>query len=127
MNITNEVKLITPRVKDYRGYSDVIFDMTIFIDFTDSNTGSSIGYQILHKFDTETEYTEESPFVSFNEITENQINLLIETLITNEMIGGQIHLNEWISQKFEELYLTPVPKSFTFQVISESIGIGTSP
>lgn len=128
MNISREIKLITPRVKNHRGYDDMIFDMTIFIDFTDLDTGSTIGYQILHNFDTEVEYDEENTFVPFDEITEESINSFAETLIEDEKFGGQVPLNEWIVQRFETLYSEPKPKSFSFQGISDNtVGVGSTP
>lgn len=38
MNISHQVKAITPRVKDHRGYIDMIFDLSVFIDYTDDET-----------------------------------------------------------------------------------------
>ena len=52
MNISHQVKAITPRVKDHRGYTDMIFDLSVFIDYTDDETNSSVGYQLSYKFDT---------------------------------------------------------------------------
>lgn len=127
MNISHQVKAITPRVKDYRGYSDMIFDLTVFVDYTDIETGSTVGYQISHKFDTEIEYTAELPFVSFSEITEEQINSLVQSLIETETVGGQLTLNEWIERRFTEIYAEPTPKPFTFQLTPATVGIGTSP
>lgn len=127
MNISHQVKAITPRVKDHRGYSDMIFDLTVFVDYTDIETGSTVGYQISHKFDTETEYSEENPFIPFAEITEEQINSLIETLIEDERVGGQLTLQEWAENRFADIYAEPTPKPFTFQLTPATVGIGTSP
>lgn len=128
MNISREIKLVTPRVRDYRGYTDMIFDMTVFIDFTDLDTESTIGYQIVHGFDTEIEYNEENPFVPFSDITEETINALIESLIENEKIGGQVPLNDWIIQRFENLYSEPKSKPFAFQEIPQNpVGVGSTP
>lgn len=127
MNISHQVKAITPRVKDHRGYSDMIFDLTVFVDYTDIETGSTVGYQISHKFDTETEYSEENPFIPFAEITEEQINSLVQTLIKNERVGGQITLEEWAENRFADIYAEPVSKPFIFQIPTEPVGIGTSP
>jgi len=127
MNISHQVKSITPRVKDHRGYTDMIFDLSVFIDYTDDETNSSVGYQLSYKFDTETEYSEENPFIPFAEITEEQINSLIETLIEDERVGGQLTLQEWAERRFTEIYAEPVSKPFTFQIPVDSVGIGTSP
>lgn len=128
MNISREIKLVTPRVRDHRGYTDMIFDMTVFIDFTDLDTESTIGYQIVHSFDTEIEYDEENPFVPFSDITEETVNTLIERLIENEKIGGQVPLNEWIIQRFENLYSEPKSKPFSFQEIPQNpVGVGSTP
>jgi len=105
----------------------MIFDLTVFIDFVDEDTNSSIGYQILHNFDTEIEYTEENNFVPFEEIEEDKIQSLVKQLIENERVGGQITLQEWAENRFIEIYLQPISKPFTFQLPSESVGIGTSP
>lgn len=104
----------------------MIFDLTIFVDFIDTDTNSSIGYQIFHNFDTEIEYTEENNFVPFEEIKEDEIEALVEYLIENERVGGQITLQEWAENRFTEIYSQPVSKPFTFQLPSESVGIGTS-
>lgn len=128
MNITKEVKSISPRVKDYRGYTDMIFDMSVFIDLTDIDTGSTIGYQIFHQFDTEIKYTTKNKFVPFSEITKEQIDFLVNTLIENERFNGQLSLDEWAEKRFNEIYSEPIHKPFQFQLESteESVGIGTS-
>lgn len=127
MNVSYEVRQITPRVKNHRGYEDMIFDLTIFVDFIDTDTNSSIGYQIFHKFDTEIEYTEDNNFVPFEEVQEDEIAKLVENLIENERVGGQITLGEWAENRFTEIYSQPISKPFTFQLPPESVGIGTSP
>ena len=129
MNITKEVKLITPRVKDYRGYDDMIFDITVFIDFTDTDTGTTIGYQLFHKFDTEIKYTSKrNPFISFSQITKEQIDSLVNTLIEDERFAGKLTLDEWAEERFKEIYSQPIHKPFQFQVgsVTESVGVGTS-
>ena len=106
----------------------MIFDLTVFVDYTDIETGSTVGYQISHKFDTEIEYTAELPFVSFSEITEEQINSLVNSLIENERIGwSEMTLNEWAERRFTEIYAEPISKSFAFQIPVDPVGIGTSP
>jgi len=127
MNISKEIKLVTPRVKDHRGYTDMMFDMTVFVDFTDLETTSTIGYQILHSFDTEIEYDEDNPFVPFSQITEGEIQSLVNTLIEDERIGGQLSITEWAEKRFAEIYAQPVYKPFIFQIPPEPVGIGTSP
>jgi hypothetical protein len=126
MNISHQVKSITPRVKDHRGYTDMIFDLSVFIDYTDDETNSSVGYQLSYKFDTETEYSEENPFIPFVEITEEQINSLIETLIEEERVGGQLTLQEWAERRFGEIYAEPVSKPFSFQIPVDTVGIGST-
>ncbi|NDB86719.1 MAG: hypothetical protein EB127_29100, partial [Alphaproteobacteria bacterium] len=81
MSISIETKEILARVKDHRGYTDMIFDITAHLECTDTETGSAIGYQIFKEFDTEIEYTAKNPFIPFEEITEEQINSLVEKLI----------------------------------------------
>ena len=71
MNISYEVRQITPRVKNHRGYDDMIFDLTVFIDFIDTDTNSSIGYQIFHNFDTEIELQVQEK-IQFPTSTENK-------------------------------------------------------
>ena len=115
MNIEIEPKLITPRVKDHRGYNDMIFDLTIFLDCTDIDTGSKVGYQIFKEFDTEFVYTDDNPFVSFDEITEEQVQTLIDSLIDEERFGGQLTINEWAEKRFSAIYSEPTPKVFSFQ------------
>jgi hypothetical protein len=128
MNISYKVKTITPRVKDYRGYSDMIFDLTVFVDYIDTETGSAVGYQISHKFDTEIEYTPEIPFIPFGEITEEKIDFLVQSLIENERVGwSEMTLNEWAERRFAEIYATPVSKPFVFQIPIKPVWIGTSP
>lgn len=127
MNISHQVKAITSRVKDHRGYTDMIFDLSVFIDYTDNQTNSNVGYQLFKQFDTETEYNVENPFIPFDEVTEEQINSLIETLIEEERVGGQLTLQEWAERRFTEIYAEPVSKLFTFQIPSPSVGIGISP
>lgn len=127
MNISHQVKAITPRVKDHRGYIDMIFDLTVYLECTDTETGSTIGYQIFHTFDTEVEYNEENPFIPFSEISEEQVNSLVQTLIKNERVGGQITLEEWAENRFADIYAEPVSKPFIFQIPTEPVGIGTSP
>ena len=56
-----------------------------------------------------------------------QINSLIETLIEEERVGGQLTLQEWAERRFTEIYAEPVSKLFTFQIPSPSVGIGISP
>jgi hypothetical protein len=124
MNISHEVKAITPRVKDHRGYTDMIFDLSVFIDYTDDETNSTVGYQLYHKFDTEIEYTTENPFVSFEEVAEEQINSLIEILIEEERVGGQLTLQEWAERRFGEIYAEPVSKLFTFQIPEPEVSAG---
>jgi hypothetical protein len=128
MNISHQVKAINARVKDHRGYADMIFDLSVFIDYTDDKTGSSVGYQIFHKFDTEVEYLEENAFIPFDQITEEQINFLIETLIEEERVGGQMTLEEWAERRFFEIYAEPISKPFAFQKIPQNpVGIGSTP
>lgn len=125
MNISHKVKAINARVKDHRSYTDMIFDLSVFIDYTDDETGSNVGYQISYKFDTETEYSKENPFIPFDETTEEQINSLIGTLIEEERVGGQMTLEEWAERRFAEIYAEPVSKPFIFQIPTDPIGIGT--
>jgi len=102
----------------------MIFDLSVFIDYTDDETNSSVGYQLYYKFDTETEYSEENPFIPFAEITEEQINSLIETLIEDEKVGGQLTLQEWAERRFTEIYAEPVLKLFTFQIPKPEVSAG---
>lgn len=126
MNINKEIKLIKPRVKNHRDYVDMLFDLEVFIDFVDTDTGSKIGYQLFHKFDTELKYTTKSPFVPFSEITEEQITSLVNTLIEEERVFNQLTLDEWAEKRFNEIYAEPVYKPFSFQTVIEPVGIGTS-
>lgn len=130
MNIKKEVKTISARVKDHRGYTDMLFDMEIFIDFVDVDTNCTIGYQLVHKFDTDVRYSSKrNPFIPFSEITKEQIDSLVNTLIEEERFAGKLTLDEWAEQKFNEIYSEPVHKPFQFQIgtVTESVGIGTSP
>ena len=124
MNISHQVKAITPRVKDHRGYIDMIFDLTVYLECTDTETGSTIGYQIFHTFDTEVEYNEENPFIPFSEISEEQVNSLVQTLIKNERVGGQITLEEWAENRFADIYAEPVSKPFIFQIPEQKVSAG---
>ena len=116
MNISIEPKLVNPRVKDHRGYNDMIFDLEIFLDLVDLDTGSTIGYQIFKTFDIEFEYTEENPFVPFENITEEQVNSLVNRLIEEERVGGQDTLMEWVEKRFNQIYAEPKQKPFLFQL-----------
>lgn len=124
MSISIETKEILARVKDHRGYTDMIFDITVHLECTDTETGSVIGYQIFKEFDTEIEYTEENPFISFEEITEEQINSLVEKLIEEERVGGQLTLQEWAENRFADIYAQPVYKQFTFQIPEPEVSAG---
>lgn len=55
------------------------------------------------------------------------INSLVEKLIEEEKVGGQLTLQEWAENRFADIYAQPVYKQFTFQIPSEPVGIGTSP
>lgn len=128
MSISIEAKEILARVKDYRGYTDMIFDLTVHLECTDTETGSKIGYQIFKEFDTEFNYTpRKNKFVPFDEITEEQITSMVDTLIAEERVGGQITITEWAEKRFADIYAQPVYKPFTFQIPSEPVGVGTSP
>jgi len=128
MSISIEAKEILARVKDYRGYTDMIFDLTVHLECTDTETGSKIGYQIFKQFDTEFNYTSKrNPFISFDKITEEQINSLVKKLIEEEKVGGQLTLQEWAENRFADIYAQPVYKQFTFQIPAEPVGVGTSP
>lgn len=127
MNITHEVKLISPRVKDYRGYTDMMADITIFLDFVDQDTNAVYGYQLFHVFDLDVKYTKTNPFIPFDEFTESQINKIVEKLIAEENVNS-VPLYEWIRFRFEEMYAEPKPKPFTFQIQkNEPVGVGISP
>jgi len=126
MSILIEAKEILARVKDHRGYTDMMFDLTVHLECTDTETGSKIGYQLIKEFDTEISY-DENPFVPFDQITEEEIQSLINTLIEEERIGGQITIIEWAEKRFAEIYAQPVYKQFSFQVSPEPVGVGTSP
>lgn len=128
MSISIEAKEILARVKDHRGYTDMIFDLTVHLECTDTETGSKIGYQIFKEFDTEFNYTpKRNPFVPFAEIAEEQITSLVNTLIEEERVGGQITITEWAEKRFADIYAQPVYKQFTFQVPPEPVGTGVSP
>lgn len=127
MFISIEVKEILARVKNYRNYSDMIFDLTLYLDCIDTETNSTIGYQIFHQFNTEIEYNTENAFIPFEEIAEEQILSLTNKLIEEERIGGQLTIIEWAEQRFADIYAQPIYKPFTFQIPSESVGVGTSP
>lgn len=72
-------------------------------------------------------YIRENPFIPFDETTEEQIDSLIETLIEEERVGGQMTLEEWAERRFDEIYAEPVSKPFVFQIPVDPVGIGTSP
>ena len=126
MSILIEAKEILARVKDHRGYADMMFDLTVHLECTDTETGSKIGYQLIKQFDTEIIY-DENPFVPFDEITEEQITSLVNTLIEEERVGGQITITEWAEKRFADIYAQPVYKQFSFQIPPEPVGVGTSP
>ena len=131
MDIKIEPKLITPRVKDHRGYTDMIFDLTLFLECVDTETGSTLGYQIFKEFDTEFEYTRKNSFTPFDQITKEQIETLTNNLIEEERVGGQITLIEWAEKRFAEIYSEPTPKCFSFELFKkdeniDAVGIGSS-
>ena len=127
MNIIIEPKSISPRVKDHRGYSDMIFDLTIFLDCVDTETGSTIGYQIFKEFDTEFEYTSENQFKQFQDISEDEVNVLVENLISEERTYGNYSILEWAQHRFEQIYSEPIPKPFYFQTLpTPVVGIGST-
>ena len=81
MNISHQVKAITSRVKDHRGYTDMIFDLSVFIDYTDNQTNSNVGYQLFKQFDTE-KMEREKINIETNELinAKNQYIISIEML-----------------------------------------------
>lgn len=115
MAITYSVASYVPRVKDYRGYEQMIFDIDVFLEFTDSETGSTIGYQLFHKFDTEFEYSAENPFVPFTEITEDQLYGWIEEWKSAEVTYDNKNLTQWAEDKFSSIYSEPQPAFFAWQ------------
>jgi len=118
MNITHEVKMISPRVKDYRGYTDMMADITVFIDFIDQDTDAAFGYQLFHEFDLDVKYTTKSPYVPFSEFTESQVNKIVKDLIDQETVNC-IPVYKWVETRFAEMYAEPKPKPFTFQIKKE--------
>lgn len=109
MSITCSIVSYVPRLKDYRGYDQMIFDIDIFLEFMDSETGSTIGYQLFHNFDKEFEYNEENPFLPFNEISEDQLNLWIEEWKSSEITWDGQNLTQWSENKFSLLSEEPKP------------------
>lgn len=127
MNISIECISVLPRVKDHRGYEDMIFNLSITLECADLDTGSKVGYSFEYNFDTEVEYTQENPFKSFEEVTEEEIDTLIQTLISEHKVQGYKTITEWAEERFVDIYSQPIYKPFSFQIPSEPVGIGTSP
>lgn len=127
MNIKVECISILPKVKDYRGYEDMVFNLSITLECTDLDTGSKVSYSFDHIFDTEIEYTEKNPFKSFDDITEEEINNLVDTLISEHKVQGYRTVLEWAEERFNDVYSQPTYKPFIFQIPPEPVGVGTSP
>lgn len=124
MNITHEVKLISPRVKDYRGYTDMMADISVFIDFIDQDTNAVFGYQLFHVFDLDAKYTSKNPFIPFSEFTEKQVNKIVQNLINEEKVNST-PVYQWVETRFAEMYAEPQPKPFAFQVLNDSEPVGS--
>jgi hypothetical protein len=117
MSITCSIASFVPRVKDHRGYEQMIFDIDVFLEFTDTETGSTIGYQLFHRFDTEFEYNDETPFVPFYDITEEQLYNWIEEWKSAEVTYDGKNLTQWAEDKFASIYAEPKPAFFAWQTV----------
>lgn len=104
MNIKHEIVSVDIKVLDYRGYKDMISSITIDIDFIDTDTQSTIGYQLFYEFDKEIIYDDKNKFKPFDEIDKSEIDILVKSLIERELVRGFIPLQEWVKNRFEKLY-----------------------
>jgi len=127
MNIKTECISVLPKVKDHRGYKDMIFNLSITLECTDLDTGSKISYGFDHIFNTEIKYTEKNPFKSFEDVTKGEIDDLVDLLISDYKVQGYMSIVEWAEERFNDIYSQPVYKPFIFQIPPEPVGIGTSP
>lgn len=123
MNITYTPVDITARVRDHNGQKDLMFDLIVVVDCVDQDSGTSVFYQLHHRFNTEHEYDENQPFVPFEDIEEEHVNQLVQNLIAT-----CDHMHNWVEERINALNSEPVVKKFSFQMKeSEPVGIGSTP
>lgn len=102
--ITYEYTKIEPIVMSYRGYDNFIISMTVGMTALDEN-GNSAYHEETHSLYLDKEFTNDSPFVPFDEMTQEQVMKICDN-ISN--IGHfKIRLNE-------KLYSTTIPRVVKF-------------
>lgn len=127
MNIKYTPVDISARVKDINDQKDVMKDITVMVDCVDEESGVSVFYQLHYKFPEEHIYSDDQPFVEFDDITEENINSFVEELMNNSP-----HMKEWAEQRIQEIIDEPIKKLFSFQrsypnSVETIVGIGSTP
>jgi len=126
MNIKYTPVDISARVKDVDDQKDVMKDITVMVDCLDQDSGVSVFYQLYHRFPEENVYTDETPFVEFDDISEENVMSFVQSMIDS---NNQMH--EWVQTRIQEIIDEPVKKAFTFQrvypnTVETIVGIGSS-
>jgi hypothetical protein len=128
MNIKYTPVDISARVKDVENRTDVLQDLTIMVDCVDEDSGISVFYQLHYRYPEKNTYTQESPFVEFDNISKEHVMSFIQDLINNSS-----HMHEWVEKRIQEIIDEPVKKLFSFQknylneeIIDTSIGISST-
>jgi hypothetical protein len=110
MNIKYTPVDISARVKDLENKKDVMQDLTVMVDCVDQDSGISVFYQLHYRYPEQNTYTDESPFVEFDNISEEHVMSFIQDLINNSL-----HMHEWAEKRIQEIIDEPVKKLFSFQ------------
>lgn len=110
MNINYEITGISPIVlPEYNNRTDVLKEITFNVIATDTDSGKSTGLVRTHRLDIDREYTDEDPFISFENFTSEQIDTMLrESLVKN----GWTQLLE---SRIQNLIDAPPAAAFSFQ------------
>jgi len=126
MNIKYTPVDISARVKDTDQHVDSMQDITVMLDCVDQDSGISVFYQLHYKFQETVEYSDDTPFVEFDDISEDHVMEFVQNLIDNSP-----EMKEWVEKRIQEIIDEPVKKLFKFQRSEPNenavVGIGTTP
>ena len=96
------------------------------LDCVDQDSGISVFYQLHYKFQEKVEYNDDTPFVEFDDISEEHVMEFVQNLIDNSP-----EMKAWVEKRIQEIIDEPVKKLFKFQRSEPNenavVGIGTTP
>ena len=105
-DITYKYDSIFANVKSYRGYNDFIHSIHVKVSATDGTHNFS--FERDYELNIDREFTEETPFIPFDQWDLNKVMQLVEELVV------ATKTKEYLARQIMIAAAQPTPKSFNF-------------